>query len=148
MQLREATREDLDHILELERQTFPETAFSRATFLYYMDSASSRVRLLIAGDEPVGYVVYTVRGHPPLVYVDSIAVEPEHRGQGYGRRMMEHVSTVASESGIRYVKLHVRESNSRARDFYRALGFERAGTVESYYRDGEDACVMRLVVRG
>ena len=144
MHLREATTADLDHILELEQETFPETAFSRGTFLYYMDAASSRVCLLIAEHAPVGYVVYTVRGHPPVVYVDSIAVEPEHRGKGYGRRMMEHVREAARRAGVRHVKLHVRESNHRAQDFYRALGFEAVGTVESYYRNGEDACIMRL----
>ncbi len=142
--LRPATPDDLDIILELERETFPETAFSRATFLYYIDSDSSSVRVLEDDGILAGYVVYSVRQQAAAVYVDSIAVRPDYRRQGLGRRMMAEVREAAAARNAQFVQLHVRESNCCAIHFYRALGFERAGRAPYYYRDGEDACIMRL----
>ena len=144
MELRNATAEDLDHILALEEETFPETAFSRATFLYYLGSRSSRVRVLEHDDILSGYVVYTLQNEPPVAYIDSIAVQATYRGRGLGRAMMEHVRRAALEQGAERVKLHVRASNQAAQAFYRALGFRRTGSVSSYYRDGENALVMEL----
>ena len=140
--MREATRDDLDDILQLERQTFPDTAFSRSTFLYYMSSRSSRVYLLELDNELAGYVVFTLRGSPCSVYVDSIAVKPEHRRQGLGRRMMDKVVAAARRHGAERVHLHVRTSNRCALEFYRSLGFGETDTAEDYYRNGEDARVM------
>lgn len=144
MSIRPATLNDLYRILDLEQKTFTETAFSRATFLYYMHSDSSRVQVIEYEGVLAGYVVYTFRAEPLTVYVDSVAVRPEYRRQGMGRRMMDEVRDAAAGHGAQCIKLHVRASNERAIDFYIALGYERAGGVDSYYRDGEDACIMRL----
>jgi len=44
--------------------------------------------------------------------------------------------------------LEVRESNTRAKAFYRGLGFEEAGRREGYYRQPEEAAVvMRAKLR-
>jgi ribosomal protein S18 acetylase RimI-like enzyme len=46
------------------------------------------------------------------------------------------------EEGV--VTLEVRESNRKAKSFYRKLGFEPVATRSSYYSNGEDATIMEL----
>jgi ribosomal protein S18 acetylase RimI-like enzyme len=55
--------------------------------------------------------------------VDELAVLPEYRRQGIGRRLMETAEQIAAARGISTVELHVWEANDQARAFYDHLGY-------------------------
>ncbi|NOX56752.1 MAG: GNAT family N-acetyltransferase [Planctomycetes bacterium] len=59
----------------------------------------------------------------PLINIHDLAVLPEHRGQGTGRRLLEQVIQKARELGCCKVTLEVREDNRRARRLYETMGF-------------------------
>ncbi|MEZ5401435.1 MAG: GNAT family N-acetyltransferase [Bryobacteraceae bacterium] len=71
----------------------------------------------------------------------NLAVAPEWRGRGVGRRLLEEcVSRSAGE-----MFLEVRESNSRAIALYESYGFRRTGVRPAYYENPVEAgIVMRL----
>jgi len=78
-------------------------------------------------------------------HIVSIAVKPEYRRMGIGRSLMERaVKTLFDMYGVEYVYLEVRVSNEAAIKFYEKLGFKITRRVSGYYRDGEDAYIMRL----
>lgn len=56
-------------------------------------------------------------------WINYLAVAPEQRGQGFGRRMMEAAEERLRELGCPKINLQVRRSNALATDFYRSLGF-------------------------
>ncbi len=56
-------------------------------------------------------------------WINYLAVAPEHRRQGFGRRMMDAAEAILRELGCPKINLQIRRSNAQAVDFYRSLGF-------------------------
>ena len=74
----------------------------------------------------------------------SVAIRPEHRRKGYAQILLEDLIGEGRKQGIQAIYLEVRSGNSAARAFYAFLGYEMVGERRAYYRDGEDAVVLRL----
>jgi ribosomal protein S18 acetylase RimI-like enzyme len=72
-------------------------------------------------------------------YILFLAVAPEHRGQGFGRRLVAEAAT-----DHRSVTCHARATNEDALRFYERLGFEVKRRIDSYYEDGGDAYYLKL----
>ncbi|MDA8333430.1 MAG: ribosomal protein S18-alanine N-acetyltransferase [Peptococcaceae bacterium] len=82
-------------------------------------------------------------------HITNVAVRPELRGMGIGRRLMEQVIVRALYLGARKMTLEVRVSNAAALTLYESLGFRRTGVRPRYYEDtGEDAAIMWLDLGG
>lgn len=62
-------------------------------------------------------------------WVNYLAVSPERRGEGTGRRLMREVERMLTERGCPKVNLQIRTGNEQAVAFYRALGYEADQTV-------------------
>jgi ribosomal protein S18 acetylase RimI-like enzyme len=67
-------------------------------------------------------------GHRGAMYY--LAVCPEHRGRGHGRRIVNAAETWLRERGVWKVNLLVRDDNSSVLAFYEKLGYEPGGTVQ------------------
>ncbi len=72
-------------------------------------------------------------------YILFLAVNPDYRGEGFGRRL---VAAVADDHSS--VTCHARATNDAALSFYEHLGFEVERRVKSYYEDHGDAYYLRL----
>lgn len=55
--------------------------------------------------------------------VENLYVDPDHRGQGIGTRLLERAETALDAEGITVVGLEVMASNEAARRFYRDQGY-------------------------
>ncbi len=73
-----------------------------------------------------------------------IAVDPAHRGQGLGRRLLEACQRELAEAGMLDQFLEVRAANAAAIQLYRSCGWRRCGLRPGYYPDGEDALLFRF----
>ncbi|MDZ4307913.1 GNAT family N-acetyltransferase [Allopontixanthobacter sp.] len=62
-----------------------------------------------------------------------IAVRPDHRGRGLGRKLMECFEEDARKRGAAQLFLEMRINNP-AEKLYRSCGFLPAGTRKNYYR--------------
>jgi len=78
-------------------------------------------------------------------HVATIALHPDHRRRGLGRRLRAHGLLAAWERGARLAYLEVRRSNLAAQAMYADFGFVVAGERPRYYQDNrEDALLMTL----
>jgi ribosomal-protein-alanine N-acetyltransferase len=78
-------------------------------------------------------------------HITNVAVDPEHRGEGIGRRLMVETLRAARDRGITCSTLEVRASNAIAIKLYEDLGYVRSAVRTRYYSPGsEDAVVMWL----
>ena len=68
-------------------------------------------------------------------YVDNVAVFPEARRQGVGRKLMEALLQAAAARGGEFLSLEVRPSNLEALALYRGLGFREVGRRRRFYDD-------------
>lgn len=66
----------------------------------------------------------------PILFVYDVAIEPEHRGRGFGRAAMLLAEEIATRHGLEEIGLNVFGGNAVARSLYRSLGYEeRAVTM-------------------
>ena len=141
--LRPVERGDLLSVYRIERTCFPQP-WPFSAFESFLDEPG----FLVAVDEGivVGYVVADVTPNygRDIGHVKDLAVHPDARGHGLGRRLLARALGVVVAAGATVVKLEVRDSNDVARSLYRDVGFEPARRVPGYYEDGEDALVMVL----
>ena len=56
-------------------------------------------------------------------WINYLAVHPEHRSSGIGRRMMEEAEDLLREAGCPKINLQVRSSNAAVIEFYQGVGF-------------------------
>ena len=60
----------------------------------------------------------------PGLYLEDIFVEPELRGRGIGKALLERVAAIAVEKGCPRLQWEVLDWNAPAIEFYRAMGAE------------------------
>jgi [ribosomal protein S18]-alanine N-acetyltransferase len=79
------------------------------------------------------------------LHVGTIAVHPEFRKSGMGRKLLAHILLAAHGEGARRAYLEVRRSNFAAQKLYESFGFHIIGVRNRYYKNnGEDALLMDL----
>ncbi|EIP3425644.1 acetyltransferase [Salmonella enterica] len=70
-------------------------------------------------DEPVGFMLLTGE------HMDALFIDPDVRGQGIGKRLVEHALTL-----VPGLTTNVNEQNTQAVGFYKKMGFKVAGRSE------------------
>jgi [ribosomal protein S18]-alanine N-acetyltransferase len=141
-----AQLDDLPELLAIELASFIQP-WSRASFLSELRKAPPSLYLirreLLAC--VLGYICFWPVADE--IQVLNLAVHPDCRRQGIGRKLMTFLFLRAEEKGISKVLLEVRPSNLAAMALYRSLGFKILYQRPGYYEpDGEDALVMEWSV--
>lgn len=137
IRIREASREDLDAVYEIEKQSFKDPY--SLDFLGFLHEVNHKTFLVGEKDGGViGYVIASVERD--LGHIISIAVHPLERKKNIGGAIMGEVLKILKVRGVNMVRLEARQSNIEAHSFYESLGFKRSYVLESYYGD-EDALV-------
>jgi ribosomal-protein-alanine N-acetyltransferase len=98
----------------------------------------------------VGELVDRVMAHAVMsvavgeAHVLNLCVHPHWQGQGYGRRLLEHLLTVAEARGATHMFLEVRTTNEIAQTLYRSLGFNEIAQRPGYYPadKGREAAIV------
>ena len=93
----------------------------------------------------IGYVGSRFLGTEEA-HVSTIAVHPDWRGKGLGELLLLTAMEKALELRCGVVTLEVRPSNRVAHHLYRKYGFRFEGVHRGYYRDGEEAWLMKVEV--
>jgi ribosomal-protein-alanine N-acetyltransferase len=136
---------DMSGIMSLERELFPEDAWTPEMFAAEFAQPASR-RLYLVAEEAnalIGYAGMMFTGGPQADVV-TLAVDPAHWGQGTGTALLTALVDEAGRRGCAEVLLEVREDNPRARQLYLRHGFTEVGIRRAYYQpSGIDAVVMR-----
>jgi [ribosomal protein S18]-alanine N-acetyltransferase len=141
-------RGDRSAILALERELFPDDAWTADMFASEFAQSASRRLYLVAeeGRTVIGYAGMMFTGGPQADVL-TLAVDPAHWGQGIGTALLCALVDAAGRRGHAEVMLEVRQDNPRARGLYLRHGFEEIGIRRGYYQpSGVDAVVMRKVL--
>ncbi|MGX5184854.1 ribosomal protein S18-alanine N-acetyltransferase [Streptomyces avermitilis] len=139
---------DIDPVFELEKDLFPEDAWSRGMFwseLAHSRGAGATRRYVVAEEDGklVGYGGLVATGE--VGDVQTIAVDRDHWGTGLGATLLTELLRAATAFECAEVLLECRVDNVRAQKLYERFGFEPIGFRRGYYQPGNvDALVMRL----
>lgn len=148
VKLRPMRRGDRSAILALERELFPDDAWTAEMFASEFAQSASRRLYLVAeeGDTLIGYAGMMFTGGPQADVL-TLGVDPAHWGHGTGTALLRALVDEAGRRGHTEVMLEVRQDNPRARGLYLRHGFEEIGIRRGYYQpSGVDAVVMRKVL--
>jgi GNAT superfamily N-acetyltransferase len=134
--IRPATRADIPQILKFIRALAAYERAPEAVMATEADLERDGFGLnpfyfcLIAEHEgrPAGFAFYffnysTWLGRPGL-YLEDLFIEPELRGLGIGKALLERVAAIAVEKGCPRLQWAVLDWNTPAIEFYRAMGAE------------------------
>lgn len=66
-------------------------------------------------------------------YISMFGVKSGFRGKHIGQKLMEHCISIMKMRGMETVKLEVKETNTVAMAFYKAVGFEVYGPSRASY---------------
>jgi ribosomal-protein-alanine N-acetyltransferase len=131
--------EDLDDVLEIERQSFAEP-WSAGLFRHELRLPFSRCVVARREGAIVGYVCWWLVGDE--VHLLNLAVRPDHRRAGVGRTLLGVVLDAARQAGARLITLEVHHDNDAAQALYAAHGFIQTGLRRNYYAPGKHAVIM------
>lgn len=128
--------EYLDAAWDLKERIRAEDGLLKQEYGFFSDAyRRATVYVYVSGnDELVGFAAARRDG-----YILFLAVDPDHRGEGYGSKL---VGDVAEDA--RSVSCHARTTNENALEFYRHLGFRIERRIDNYYEDGGSAYYLRL----
>lgn len=75
------------------------------------------------------------------LHITAVAVHPEARRRGLGRRVLLGLLRQAQRAGAERATLEVSSANVSARALYTSLGFSEVAIRRGYYRNGDDALI-------
>lgn len=132
--VRRAATGDIDAIAAIQSESPGAASWDPSS---YMDHDC---RVATLDGQAVGFLVTRPTG-PGETEILNLAVAPAWRRRGVARALLDEVLREASGQ----IFLEVRESNTAARQLYRAVGFQEIGIRRNYYHEpSEAAIVMRL----
>ena len=112
-----AIYEKLEHEVVATEETLKETIFRQ------------KYAEVIIGEEdgkPVGFALffhnYSTFLAKPGIYLEDLFVEIEHRGKGYGKKLLAELAKIAKERSCGRVEWSVLNWNTPAIDFYKSIG--------------------------
>jgi ribosomal-protein-alanine N-acetyltransferase len=132
--------EHIPAILEIEAVS-NSAPWSERSFQGELTNPQSIFLTALSDGQIVGYAglwIVIDEGH-----ITTVAVHPDCRRAGIGRRLTVEILQRGKEQGIECATLEVRASNDPAIKLYESLGFVQAARRKGYYPDNrEDAIVM------
>ena len=91
------------------------------------------IDLLYAGDQLVALIeVFLTADH---LFIENIAVSPEHQGKGFGRHLLRHAEAKARSAGLEELRLLTNQAFATNVRLYQSVGF-RIDRTEPHFGGG------------
>ena len=140
MILREMLIDDLEQVMEIERELF-HVPWTREGFFTFLTREDAMFLVVEEKGQILGYcglLMVLDEGD-----ITNVAVRRDRQKEGIGNFLMESLIRLAAERGVTTIHLEVRVGNDRAIRLYERNGFTRDGIRKGYYSDPtEDALLM------
>ncbi len=143
---RPMTMQDLDCVIEIEKQCFTDP-WSKESFESSLKEKAAHLMVMTTNANPkqtVGYCcLYETLGDGDIV---NVAIDPEMRKKGLGHRMIFELMRYGRSLNVERFFLEVRESNIAGLKLYEGLGFEVCGMRKNFYSNPTENAVLMTYV--
>jgi len=145
--IRNARRDDLEHLLELNQSNLPhvgsitqremEHLHSQAICFRVAEFNGQTAGFLIAFDPEADYAslnfLWFKKRYPNFVYIDRIAIAAEARRKGIASSLYQDLEHFAGERQIPLMacEYNLQPKNDVSRQFHQRYGFNEVGTQET-----------------
>lgn len=143
--IRKLEPEDFRHLITIEGESFSK-GYSRY-FLKMIPILFANTSYIAIEDQcPQGYVAAAFQQGSGKGWILSLAVRPQYRQLGLGKRLMEAGLNSLAAEGAREVFLSVAPGNHGAIALYESLGFAVEDKAEGYFGPGETRLLMKMTL--
>ncbi|OUR74567.1 ribosomal-protein-alanine N-acetyltransferase [Methylophaga sp. 41_12_T18] len=112
----------------------------------FEDSLRANHQAWIFSDKDSKIIGYVFTQHVvDEIHLLNICVRTDFQGNGYGRKILDHVISFSEQQSAAVILLEVRSSNLRAQQLYLQNGFNEMSVRKGYYpaaQGREDAVLM------
>jgi ribosomal-protein-alanine N-acetyltransferase len=131
-----------DALVDLENACFEGDRIVRRNLRRLLRSPSALCIGAFREKELAGSMIVLFRSNSTIARIYSLAVSPQARGLGIGKRMIKKAEREARTRGCRCLRLEVRLDNLAAIRLYERCGFTDTKVLPGYYEDGTAAFVF------
>lgn len=137
VKVRELKKEDIKKVVYLE-ETFLGETLGEEMIESELGSNVTKFYVATLNEEVVGYIGrYEFLGEVEIL---NFVVDEVHQRKGIGQLLFNQVEQ--DVQNLNKMTLEVRESNTKAINFYLKNGFKQISVRKHYYKNGEDAKVL------
>jgi ribosomal protein S18 acetylase RimI-like enzyme len=147
LSIRTVSQEDLGDLLRLENKCFTTDQLSRRSFRHWIQAENCAFIVAEYGDVIVGYSLIIFFKGTTLARLYSIATDPEYRGKGIARTLMEAGEQISKDAGRVFLRLEVSVDNKAGIALYESMGYQLFGIYRHYYENSNDALRMQKCIR-
>lgn len=116
---------------------------SKENILNDLNNSNFKCLMAIYKDEIVGYISFSYIFD---IEIESIIVKSSYQRQGIGTLLLNSVFNFAKDNKISNIFLEVRKSNFAAISLYKKFGFKEISVRRNYYKNNEDALILKQMV--
>jgi ribosomal protein S18 acetylase RimI-like enzyme len=91
-----------------------------------LESDATACIFSVAYEDPI---IWGENSDDSAMYIHRIVTDPEFRGRGYVKAIVEWARTHAYENALRYIRMDTWADNLKLKEYYIGCGFEWMGTV-------------------
>lgn len=142
MTLRSGHISDLKNIVKIENQVYKNPYWSLKMFeRLLIDNSNESIWVYEKGSSIFGFIIdLRIDGE---INILNIAIDKFHQKRGHGSNMLLDYLRIIPEKST--IFLEVNENNNKAISIYKKHCFKKINKRKSYYKDGSDAIIMKLV---
>lgn len=147
VKIRRVSVNDLDALLRLEKRCFDTDRMSRRSFRHWVHARNCIFIVASLESQVVGYSLIILFKGTILARLYSIAIDPDVRGRGIARQLMNAGEQRCEDEGRLFLRLEVSVDNKAAIALYESMGYQPFGIYRNYYEDNNDAMRMQKCIR-
>ena len=141
MEIKFATKNDLNEIVELEKSRFLKDPWTEQMWKYEFEGNQfSKTLILLDNQKIIGYVNYWILFEQATI--NKVCIDETYQGRGLGDFLLKEALKNIDREDCISTSLEVRVSNRPAIKLYEKNVFKISLTKPHYYKDGEDCYFM------
>lgn len=140
IRFRDATADDLDALVRLDAEAFPNSAMDPRMMTAALDRET--VIVAVRGADVAGVCMFDTP-EPGEGWISNVAVGDAHRGLGLGAALLTRACKRLFADGAHRVALTTDDDNSTAIRLYVRLGFRQSGAGRDYSRLADPKAIER-----
>ncbi|MDR3491816.1 MAG: GNAT family N-acetyltransferase [Gammaproteobacteria bacterium] len=144
--IRPARSDDLDNLVQLEKNCFDTDLMSRKSFQRLLKVSSALILVVQKDDVIIGSATLFFRKKSDTARIYSFAIEHTYRKQGLASQLNKAIEKYVRERECMTIVLEVRLDNIAAIKFYLKQGYVINGRYIKFYEDDADALRMEKII--
>lgn len=136
-------KEHISTICEIDKSS-SDYNWTTNMFVEELENKNSFFKLLFADNKIIGYIIYHIVIDEAEIL--NIVIDNNFKRHNFGKYLLEQTLSEISKQNVKNIFLEVGEKNIPAINLYLKFGFKQYNTRNNYYKNGENAILMKKAI--